>query len=141
VIDPSLPDAGARPLSHSLLRQFAALWLLVCGALAYRCYALEQWTAAIVFAGLALTFGPAGLVWPGFIRPLFVLLSTLTYPIGWVISHVFLAVLYYGVLTPFSALFRLMGRDVLCRRKRPGQSSYWTVRGEPADVGSYFRQS
>jgi hypothetical protein len=141
VIDPALSDQGARPLSKSLLRQFAVLWLLVCGALAYRFGRQEKLTAALVLAGLALTFGPAGLVRPAFIRPLFALLVTLTHPIGWVISHVFLAVLFYGVFTPFGVLFRLLGRDVLRRRRQPDRRSYWVAWQAPADVRSYFRQS
>jgi carbamoyltransferase len=134
-------DQDARPVSNSLLRQFAALWMVFCGALAYRFHAHEQLTAALIFAGLGLAFGPMGLVRPPLIRPLFVVLMTVTFPIGWVVSHILLALTYYGVLTPFGVLFRLLGRDVLGRRKRPEQSSYWTARPAAGDVHSYFRQS
>jgi len=128
-------------VSNSLLRQFAVLWMVFCGALAYRFHAHEQWIVALVFAGLGLAFGPMGLVKPLLIRPLFVVLMKLTFPIGWVVSHVLLAFTYYVVLTPFSVLFRLLGRDALGRRKRPAQSSYWTARPAAVDVQSYFRQS
>jgi len=141
VIDPTLPEHDRPTLSNSLLRQFAALWLLFCGGFAYLSYTRERLTAALVVVGLGVAFGPVGLVRPKLIRPLFVLLTTLTSPIGWLVSNVFLAVLYYGGFTPFAMLFRLMGRDVLCRRRQPDRSSFWTVRRATVDIQSYFRQS
>jgi hypothetical protein len=141
MIDPSLPDHGPPPVSNRLLREFAALWILFMGGFACVGYARERFTTAVIFAGLALAVGPVGLMWPQVIRPLYVFLTAITYPIGWVVSHVLLAVLYFGIFTPFAVAFRLVGRDVLGRRKRPGQSSYWTPKPAPVDVRSYFRQS
>jgi hypothetical protein len=141
MIDPTLPEHDRPALSNSLLRQFAALWLLYCGGFAYLSYTRGRWVAAFVFAGLGLAFGPMGLLRPKLIRPLFVLLTTLTSPIGWLVSRIFLAVLYYGVFTPFALLFRLIGRDVLCRRKQPDRTSFWTARRATVDIQSYFRQS
>jgi hypothetical protein len=96
---------------------------------------------ALIVAGLGLAFGPAGLVRPKLIRPLFVMLTTLTSPIGWLVSCVFLPVLYYGCFTPFAVLFRLIGRDVLCRRRQRDAASFWTIRRATVDIQSYFRQS
>jgi carbamoyltransferase len=135
-----LPDDGP-PLTDRLLRQFGALWLIFIGTLAYLEYVRERPLVAILLAVLALAVGPLGLVRPQRIRPAYVVLSTITYPIGWVISHVLLAVMYFGVVTPLGLVFCLLGRDVLCRRRRPGQTSYWTPKAVPADVQSYFRQS
>jgi carbamoyltransferase len=140
-IDPLLVDHDQPALSNSLLRQFAVLWLLFCGGFAYLSYTRERLTAACVVAGLGLAFGPLGFLRPKFIRPLFVLLTTLTSPIGWLVSRVFLAVLYYGVFTPFALLFRLIGRDILCRHKQPDRDSFWTARRATVDIESYFRQS
>ena len=113
MIDPTLPDQDRAPLSNSLLRQFAGLWIVFCGLFAYLSYSRERFITALVFAVVGLAFGPVGLIVPRFIRPLFVLLKAVTTPIGWVVSHVFLGVLYYGIFTPFSLLFRLVRRDVL----------------------------
>jgi hypothetical protein len=141
MIDPLLPDSGPPPLSNRLLRQFAGLWILFCGGLAYLEYTRERATTAIVLAALGLVLGPAGLVWPPVIRPVYVILTAITRPIGWVVSHVLLAVLFFGVFAPFAMAFRLIGRDALGRRMRPGQTSYWGPKPIPADVRSYFRQS
>jgi hypothetical protein len=141
MIDPTLPDQGPPPLSNRLLRQFAGLWLLFCGLVTWMEYTRDRLLTALVFAGLGLAFGPPGLVRPQAIRPLFVFLITITQPLGWVVSHVLLAVLYYGVVTPLGLVFRLAGRDILCRRQAAGQDSYWTPKPIPTDVRSYFRQS
>jgi hypothetical protein len=140
-IDPTLPEHDQPALTNSLLRQFAALWLLFCGGFAYVSYTRERFITAIILAVLGLVFGPAGLIRPQFIRPLFVLLTTVTTPIGRVISRVLLTVLYYGVFAAFAVLFRLLGRDVLSRRKQAERTSFWMDRKPTADVQSYFRQS
>ena len=140
-IDPTLPDDDRPVLSNSMLRQFAGLWMLFCGYFAYLSYTRDRLITALILAALGLMFGPAGLVRPKLIRPLFVLLTTLTAPIGWVVSRVFLAVLYYGAVAPFAVLFRLIGRDVLNRRKQPNRVSFWSERRPTVDIRSYFRQS
>jgi hypothetical protein len=62
------------------------------------------------------------------------------FPIGWTMSHLLLAVTYFGVLTPVALFFRLVGRDALCRRFDRAASSYWTARPLPPDVDRYFKQ-
>lgn len=123
------------------LRQFAGIWTCFFGALA-----LNQWLrhdaagAGLALAALALTVGPLGLWRPQVVRPVYVGLMVLTFPVGWVVSRIILAVLFYGVFTPVGLLFRLMGRDALGLRRRPGKATYWVDKPAPADVGSYFRQ-
>jgi hypothetical protein len=80
------------------------------------------------------------IVWPKGNRPLFVGLGVLAFPIGWVLSHVVLAVLFFGVLTPVGLLFRLLSRDALERAFRPEMKSYWVDLREVRDESDYFRQ-
>jgi hypothetical protein len=61
-------------------------------------------------------------------------------PIGWVMSHVILGIIYYLVLTPIGLLLRALGRDPLRRRFETGARSYWIDRGEEPAVERYFRQ-
>jgi carbamoyltransferase len=139
-VDTLLPDLGP-PMSNRVLRQFALLWILFCSVFAYMAFARERLVLALAFAALAIALGPIGVVRPNAIRPLYALLTTITYPIGWVVSHILMAILYYGVFTPFGLGLRLAGRDVLCRRRQPSQNSYWAPKPAPDDVRSYFRQS
>jgi carbamoyltransferase len=138
--DPLVPDQ-APPLTDRVLRQFALVWIAFCGAFAGTAYARERWVSAAVLACLAIAVGPIGLVRPRTIRPLYTALMAVTRPVGRVVSDVLLTLLYFGVFTPFAILFRLLGRDSLGRRKRPGQHSYWIPKPLPADVSGYFRQS
>ncbi len=56
-------------------------------------------------------------------------------PIGWTISHVPIAALYYLVVTPIGLAMRPFGRDPLARRFDPDAQSYWTPRRQEADPG------
>lgn len=128
--------------SHRILRPFAGLWLAVFGGMA-------AWQGLVrghpwLGAGLAvaaLTVGPLGLVAPGAIRPIYVGWMVLAFPIGWTVSRVLLAIVYYGVFTPVGLIFRLIGRDPLSRRFEPDRPSYWTPKAATTDLRRYFRQS
>lgn len=63
-----------------------------------------------------------------------------SYPIAWVVSHVLLAAIYFGLLTPFGLVMRLVGYDPLRRRLDKDATSYWTERERVTDVTRYFRQ-
>jgi len=123
------------------LRQFAGLWIAFFGG-----FALWEWlmrghpTAAAIFAVLAVTVGPIGLVRPEWLRPIYVSWMVLAFPIGWTVSQVILAVMFYGLLTPIGLVFRLVGRDALHRTRRPGMETYWTSKVAPTSPGRYFQQ-
>jgi hypothetical protein len=63
------------------------------------------------------------------------------YPIGFVVSHVVMAFVYFIVVTPIALVMRVMGRDALGRRLDREAKTYWvenrTAQNDPA---SYFRQ-
>lgn len=62
------------------------------------------------------------------------------WPIGWVVSHLILAVAFYLVITPVGLLIRLIGRDALERHFDPSATSYWRKRGSAPEPSDYFRQ-
>ena len=124
-----------------MLRQFAGLWLLFLGVLAgWQAYVRNNHTAAVILAVLALAVGVPGLVRPSVVRPVFVGAMIAAFPIGWLVSKVLLAIVYYGLFTPIALAFRLTGRDVLARRRNPDAATYWTPKPAPGDMRSYFRQ-
>ncbi len=61
------------------------------------------------------------------------------FPIGWLVSKILLAVVYWGVVTPIACVLRLRGRDSLGRQFDRQAASYWTRHERPADVARYFR--
>ena len=93
-----------------------------------------------LLGSLAVVVGLLGLAVPRAIRPIYVGWMVAAFPIGWVVSHLILALIFYGLFTPLAALFRLMGRDALHRKPRPGVDSYFVPKTTPVDPASYLRQ-
>jgi hypothetical protein len=123
------------------IRQFALLWLpafcfLLGGWLGYR---LAAWAAAGLAGGGALSIAVG--VWrPRWMR--FVLIGWMwaVFPIGWSVSHLLMASIYFLVVTPIGWIMRLAGRDPLARKFDRKAETYWTPRSEDVDPSRYFRQ-
>jgi Saxitoxin biosynthesis operon protein SxtJ len=123
------------------LRQFAGLWLVSFGGMAlWQGLVRERAGLASLLAVLALTIGPLGLARPDWMRRIYVGWMILAFPIGWTVSQVMLAVIFFGLFTPIGFLFRLLGRDPLHRTRRPELESYWAPKPTPTDLRRYFKQ-
>lgn len=61
-------------------------------------------------------------------------------PIGWVISHVLLTVIYYGLLTPIGMLMRVCRYDPMYRAFDQAATTYWVARDTQRPKASYFKQ-
>ena len=126
--------------SRRTLQHFAMLSLLVLGAMGgARLIHTRSSAAGWSLVALALVLAALGACCPRALKPIFVGWLTITFPIGWLVSHLILALLYFGAITPLSILFRFRGRDAL-RLKQPTAESYWTERPQPADPGQYLKQ-
>ena len=77
---------------------------------------------------------------PSLRRPLYLGWMYLAFPIGWVISHVILAIVYYVVFTLTGLVLRLLGRDPLQRRFEPDAPTYWVEHRPGGKPARYFRQ-
>jgi hypothetical protein len=132
-----------------ILRQFG--WIAFVG---FSVLALLAWNSWLIFrhvdessatlAKVFLTIGGVSaflsLVAPKANRPLYVLLTLLSYPIGFVLSYVIMGSLFYGLISPMALFFRLVGRDVMQRRFDPECQSYWVDARSDRKPKSYFRQ-
>jgi hypothetical protein len=127
--------------SSRTLRQFAALLLVIFGGLA--CW-YGVWRGrmdlALLFGVPAITLGPLGLVRPQALRPVFVTWMVVAFPIGWLISQLLFAALFFGIFLPIAILFRVLGRDALARRYEPDAATYWIPKPAAVNVRAYFRQ-
>lgn len=121
------------------LRQFGAIWLPLALLLLYRSVRQSPFAPALlVGAGITLVLA---LIFPRALRPVFVGLTYLTTPIGFVISRVLLTMVYLLVVTPLG-LWRRRQTDVLGVKFDPSAPSYWkNSRHTTRSVASYFRQS
>ena len=91
------------------------------------------WIAVAIMAAIYYAAPPAR-------KPIFVGWIYATYPIGWVVSHVVLAAIFYVVFTAVGTLMRVVGYDPLMRRIDRNAPSYWVAREPVEDVQRYFRQ-
>jgi hypothetical protein len=132
-------DLALKP-SQRVLRQFAAAWLVLFVVLAIRQGLLRgHTTTGVVLGGVALV-GAVGLVKPAAVRWLFVGATVAAFPIGWTVTQVMLAVMFYVVLTPLALVFRWSRRDALQLRRRSGGASFWTVRDDLPEAERYLKQ-
>jgi hypothetical protein len=132
-------DIDFRPNARKL-RQFAGLWTVFFAGLALWQGYRHHTVAAGVCAGLGLGLGPLGLLFPQIMRPIFIGWTVAAFPIGWIVSNVLLAVLFYGLFTPIGLLFRLFGRDALQLRRPERATTYWSPKPMPTDLRRYLRQ-
>ncbi len=77
---------------------------------------------------------------PRWLRPLYVGLMATGLPIGFVISHVAMAIVFFGVVTPIALVFRVLGRDALERMFDRDAPTYWIPRRRVVDAKRYFHQ-
>jgi hypothetical protein len=122
------------------LRWFAGLQF------AFFCVIAWLWRASLGPMGTTLLVlasvitGGIGLARPAWIRLVYVGWMVAVFPIGWVMSHVLLAVIYFVVLTPIALLVRWRRGDPLHRQFDAAAPTYWTPRRPAENTERYFRQ-
>lgn len=133
-------DLPLKPTAR-VLRQFAAAWLVLFLAVGvHRYLARGQHQVGMAVGVMAVAIGVMGLIKPAAVRWLFVGATVLAFPIGWVVSQIMLAIMFYGIITPLALLFRIQGRDLLTRKRVPNRATFWTPKPTPEDMRGYFRQ-
>lgn len=132
--------------SERKLRQFAVASLFgfpLLGFMLNRLLPLSQLappnSILIGAAGLGAAVCLVGLIFPRAIRPVYVALTAIAFPIGLVLGFLLLPLIYFGVLTPISLLLRALGKDPMNRTMGQG-ATYWIKRPPAPAAASYFRQ-
>jgi hypothetical protein len=124
--------------SDRQLRQFGWIALAALPAMGW------CWNAGSLgigwLAGIGAALAGWGTLFPRSLRPLFIGLSLVTFPIGMLVSELALLVLFYGAFLPIGLIVRWTGRDLLQRQFEPSADSYWQPRKQAADAASYFRR-
>lgn len=116
---------------------FLAFFGLIGGLLWWRLQAHET---AFTLWGVAAGITAVYYVIPGVRRPIYLGWLYAAFPIGWVISHLVMGIIFYLVITPIALVFKLIGRDALQRRIDKGAKSYWVEHRTGGDPQRYFKQ-
>ena len=100
----------------------------------------DSLTTAMAVWGTALLLVGTYYAVPNIRRMLYLAWMTAFYPVGWLVSHALMAVVYYLVIMPIGLSIRMMGRDPLDRTLDRSANTYWVPRSVSSDRSRYFRQ-
>ena len=124
---------------RSELRRFAVAMLVGFSLLglfaAWR--AKEIGNSSIILWGIGVSLAVAAFV-PKLGRVAYLGVYLPTSIMGYVISNVVLALMFFLVITPLGILLRFMGKDVL--QQQPKQKAAWTPVTKEKTEDSYYRQ-
>jgi hypothetical protein len=116
---------------------FVGFFGLIGGLVWYRTESLQ--TPIILWVG-ATIFAIAYYAVPAIQRSSFRAWMTITYPIGWTVSHLVLGIFYFLIFTPIGLFMRLIGHDPMRRRLDRTAPSYWIEHRATANAARYWRQ-
>jgi len=123
------------------LRQFALLLAaLLIGVASWLYWKSPASGGVAVALSAAAAAGGIGLLCPRLMRIVYVAWMAAVFPIGWTVSHVLLAAIYYLVITPIGVIMRVCRYDPLQRRFDRNAKTYWKRREEQNDTKRYFKQ-
>lgn len=122
------------------LRRFAVAMLVgffVLGVLAaWRAKGIGN--GSIILWGIGVSLAIAALI-PKLGRVAYLGVYLPTSILGYFVSHVVLALMFFLVITPLGILLRLTGKDLL-QQRRPNQKAGWTPVQNVKTEDSYYRQ-
>ena len=115
-----------------VLRLFAASWAAISALAAWLIRVWLPGAYWLVPAGVTLFFA-AGLLAPALMSRPYRLIDRLLAPVGRIFALLMLALVYFGVFTPFAVVLRLLRWDPLRRRRLHWGHSAWVARtNDPA---------
>ena len=127
--------------SKSQLRWFGLILFIffsLLGAIVFFVFdapglAYGLWTVATIASIVYYAVRP-------FQRPLYLGWMYLAWPIGWTISHLLLAAIYYLLITPIGLVMRILGRDSMQIKPNTEDQTYWVEHRTGDHPSRYFRQ-
>jgi len=93
--------------------------------------AISIWKDGDVYrylAPLAVISLLIALIFPLALKFIFLPWMALATVIGWLMTRVILITLFYLIITPFSIIMKLAGKDLLDEKLEPHRKSYWVLR-------------
>lgn len=128
--------------SRKELRLFAGGLALLAGLLVVLGASAWRWSNGAIVLFVVVVFGVIALavLRPTWLRPLYLGWMMAVFPIGWIVSHAILAIVYFALFLPIGLALRVTGYDPLFRKPKPPGESYWLERKPVTSRERYFRQ-
>jgi ABC-type cobalamin transport system permease subunit len=137
----SLMDINFNPDKRKLI-EFGIAALIAGAAVSLLLYLFKglafKWVLPIFIAGFVIF--TLSLVSVKITRMIYIGLAVITMPVGIAVSFIMLTIFYFLLLMPLGLIFRIAGRDILCRKFEPNAKSYWEKRHRADDSERYFHQ-
>jgi len=127
--------------SRGQLIVFGVIWLVffgMTGGIVLR--NSGSFRVASLLWSVAIAFPATGWIVPAFMRIVYLGMAYVAFPIGFVVSYLVLAVVYYIVLTPIGLVMRLFGYDPMSGQIDENAETYWCPREQDDSLNAYFRQ-
>ena len=130
MIEPKLEKSRGKgkrpptPVSNSQARKTALIVAVVLALIAAWNIYRGRPTVVAVLGGIAVVLTVIGLFVPVAARGFHTVWMGIAGVLGYVNSRILLTILYYGLLTPYGFISRVLGRDPLDRRG-PKRDMYW----------------
>jgi hypothetical protein len=123
------------------VRQFGGLCLLILGGAGlYQALARSRPELGYTLLGIGIVCALAGLLAPGAFRWVFTGAMIVAFPIGFVVSQIFLSFLFFVVFLAVGLFLRARGWDAMLLKPKPSGASYWEAKTPPASADRYLRQ-
>ncbi|WP_166819872.1 SxtJ family membrane protein [Thalassoroseus pseudoceratinae] len=121
--------------------RFFAGGLLILGGIVWLTASIQRpETLSVVSAGTLTGLGLLGLLRPDRIRMVYRGWMLLVTPIGWLVSHLVMAAIYFLVVTPIGLMRRVCGTDSLGRDCTSEAETFWEPIHQTDDPVRSFRQ-
>jgi hypothetical protein len=130
-----LPKPSRRELRNFCL--VMAIGLAIFGLLAWYKESVPATNALGICSALFLL---AALVYPPVTRPLFAVWMILARILGYINTHILLALVFYTMFTVIGLTMRLFGRDPMDRTLQTDRDSYWHRRPTPLLPHDHFER-
>jgi len=95
----------------------------------------------VIFCLVGVLLYTASRISTTLIKPVYLTLIIVIFPIGWVFSHLVMALFYYGIITSYALFFKIRKKDILCRSYDKHAETYWIKYDKKRTTKDYFNQA
>ena len=93
----------------------------------------------VYFFSIGLAFILSGIVFSFILKPFYKIWMTFAVIIGWIMTRIILAILFFFIITAIGVLARLFGKDFL--NLKPGnRDSFWNMRNRELELNQDYEK-